>query len=190
MVRFPLAETPKMRTWICCSCVFAWLSSIISFIFTVHHPQDDGIEILDKIAEKIKDILSDHSSASILICGDFNIYCKECLVHTARNEEGRYCYVFVAYDLTQIVNKPTHAPDTMRHHVDLLDVFLTSCPEKYSSEVVPPLNTSDHSLINIKVDAKLKASRNVLFPRMISQFTKANWDSFGFYMQMLCFQLS
>lgn len=46
-----------------------------SIVFHLHYcSQDDKIVMLDKITKKIDDISSDHSSASIHICGDFNIH--------------------------------------------------------------------------------------------------------------------
>lgn len=45
-----------------------------------------------------------------------------------------------------------------------------------------PLDTSDHSLVSVKVDAKLKASPDRPFHRMIFQYMKAGWDSFSSYM--------
>lgn len=46
--------------------------------------------IINKIVEKIDDILSGHSSVSIHICGDFSIYHKEWLIHSNKlYEEGR-----------------------------------------------------------------------------------------------------
>lgn len=77
---------------------------------------------------------------------------KEWSVHSVRtDEEGRQWHGFsIAYDLTQIVHKPTRFPGTTGHQVNLLDLLLISCPEVCSDEVLSPLGISDHSLINTR----------------------------------------
>lgn len=75
------------------------------------------------------------------------------------------------------MNKPTCFPDTTGPLANILDPFYSFCFEKSSAELLPPLATSDHSLINVKVDAKPKASSDVPFHRMIFSYTKADCDS-------------
>lgn len=61
-----------------------------------------------------------------------------------------------------IITNPTHVSDIAWHHANLLKPFFTFSPNKCSAEVLPSLDTSDHSLANVKNDAKLKAfSENV-----------------------------
>lgn len=100
---------------------------MVTFVFTVYHLQDDGIAISDKIT--VDDILSDHSSITIHICDNFNIH-QECLFHSnITDEDGKNSYDFaITYELTRIVIKPTRIPDIVWHYANLLDIFLTSCP--------------------------------------------------------------
>lgn len=72
-------------------------------MFTVYCPQDDGTAMLDRMVEKIDDILSGHPSATIHICGNFNIH-KEQLVHSnMTNKGGKYYYnLSKAYELTRL----------------------------------------------------------------------------------------
>lgn len=42
----------------------------------------------------------------------------------------------LAYDLTQIVNKPTRIPDVDGQFANLLDLFLTACIERCLSRVL------------------------------------------------------
>lgn len=52
-------------------------------------------------------------------------------------------------------------------------VFFTSCPNKCSAKVLPPLNFSlDHLLINVKIYAKPKPSSSVPFHRTIFHIQK------------------
>lgn len=50
-----------------------------------------------------------------------------------------------------------------------------------SAEVLPPFSTSEHSLINVEVDAKPKASPDVPFLRTNFRSTKADWNNFRSY---------
>lgn len=129
---------------------------IHSMSFSLCCPLDDGIAIFYKIVEKIDNILS----ATIHIDGNVHIHHKECLVHSNRTDEHKkYCYFFLhIYKLTQIMDKPTHIPHTAEHHADL---FHISCPDQCSSVVLPPLATSDCSLI-AKVMQKPKMSSRVI----------------------------
>lgn len=40
------------------------------------------------------------------------------------------------------------------HRANLLDLFLTSCPDKCSTEELPSMGSSDYSLVYIRIDAK------------------------------------
>lgn len=89
----------------------------MSFVFIMYCPWDNGIAMFDRIAEKIEDILSDHH---------FNVHNVWLIPLDTTNEEGKHCHDFpVAYELTQIVDKPTCVPNTSGHHANLL--HLQSC---------------------------------------------------------------
>lgn len=81
------------------------------------------------------------------------------------------------------INPENHwVPNTTGHYTNRLGLFLTSCPDKCLSKVLPPLGTSDHSLITVQIDAKPKAYPDVPFHRTIFRYAKADRDSFGSYM--------
>ena len=151
-----------------------------AFIFTLYRPHHDGVVIFDSIAEKIDSILSVHPSASIHLCGDFNVHHQEWLVHSNKTDrEGRYCHDFaLAYDLTQIVDEPTHIPDQVGYFPSLLDLFLTSCPNACSQSVHSPLGSSDHCVVQVKVEAKCKGTPDAPFHRTVFRYSKADWDGF------------
>lgn len=98
------------------------------------------------------------SLATIHICDDFNIHDKEWLVYwKMTDKEWKYCYDFsIGYKLSQIIDKPTCVPDTTEHHAKPLDLFLPSCTDQCSSEVLPPLVTLDHSFIYVSCWCKTK----------------------------------
>ena len=151
-----------------------------TFVFALYRPQADGVAVLERIAGMIDGILSEHPSANIHICGDFNIHNEEWLVHSNKTDvEGRFCHDFAtAYDLTQIVKSPTRVPDADGHFANLLDLFLTSCPDLCTHSVGSPLGSSDHSVVSVKVLSKCKASSDVPFHRSVFRYAKADWDGF------------
>ena len=155
-----------------------------SFIFALYRPQKDGTVIFDQIGQAIDSILSENPYADIHICGDFNVHHGEWLIHSNKTTpEGRYCHDFaVAYDLTQTVTKPTRVPDATGQYANLLDLFLTSCPEKCSTSVLSPLGSSDHCVVSVKVDTKSDTSTDVPFHRTVFRYSKADWDSFRSFM--------
>lgn len=71
------------------------------------------------------------------------------------------------------MNKPTRVPDITWHYTDHLDIFLASCSDSCSVEVLPTLGFSVHSLINVKIHVKSKASPNVSFHRTIFRYAKS-----------------
>ena len=146
----------------------------------LYRPQHDGVVLFDSIAEKIDSIMSVYPSASIHVCGDFNVHHQEWLVHSNKTTaEGRHCHEFaLAYDLTQIVDKPTHIPDQPGHFSNLLDLFLTSCPDACSLSVHSPLGSSDHCLIQVKIEAKCNVTPDAPFHRKVFWYSKADWDGF------------
>ena len=87
----------------------------------------------------------------------------------------------LAYDLTQIVDKPTHVPDQAGHFSNLLDLFLTSSPDACSLSVHSPLGSSDHCLIQVKVEAKCSVTPDAPFHRKVFRYSKADWDGFRSY---------
>ena len=151
-----------------------------AFIFTLYRPHGDGCSVIDHIADQVDKIYNDHPSASIHICGDFNVHHEEWLVHSNKTTpEGRICHDFsVAYELTQIVDKPTRIPDNIQHFPNILDLFLTICPEICTATVLQPLGRFDHCLFNVKVGIQCKESSDVPFHRTIYRYSSADWDGF------------
>lgn len=72
-----------------------------------------------------------------------------------------------------IVDQPTHVPDTMDHHTNLLDPFFTSYSEKSPGNFYLP--------ITVKVNTKPKVSLDVPFHQIIFKCAKADWNNFRSY---------
>ena len=149
-----------------------------SFIFTLYRPQKDGSILFDRIAEKIDSIMVDYPYANIHMCGDFNVHHQEWLCSNRTSEEGKQCHEFsTIYGLTQIVKGPTRVPDVKGQTANLLDLFLTTVPDKCDSTTSSPLGSSDHSVVIVKIDATCKGSNDVPFHRTVFRYSEADWDS-------------
>ena len=88
----------------------------------------------------------------------------------------------MAFALTQIVDVPTHVPERDWDFASLLDLFLTSVPDKCVHSVTAPLGTSDHCVVSVKVETKYKKSSDAPFHRKVYRFAKADWDGFRSFM--------
>lgn len=87
----------------------------------------------------------------------------------------RHCQdFFIAYELTQIVDKPTRIPNIAGYHAKFLDLTLSHL----LSRRMLRFDISDHSLINVKFNAKPKASSDILFHMRIFRYAKAECDNF------------
>ena len=155
-------------------------------IFTLYRSQDDGISMFDKIASQIDKIRVDYPSANIHICGDFNVHHQEWLVHSNKTDtEGRYCHDFsVAYELSQIIDSPTRV---IGHFPNLLDLYLTTCPDLCTSTVLSPLGTSDHCTVTVALNLEGKESSEVPFHRTVYRYSNADWDGFRSFMSDMPF---
>lgn len=84
-----------------------------------------------------------------------------------------------SYQLTQIVDKLPSVPDVAGNYAKFLNLLLLSCANQQFTEVLPPLGTSDYSLVHVQVDSKPHS--DMPFHRTIQRYTKADWDKFRFY---------
>lgn len=105
----------------------------MKFFFSVCCPQYASIVILDKIAELINVILSDHNSATFHIRADFlYIHNKELILRS--KIVWKYCSGFsIEYALTKIGDMSSWFTDISEYQADLQDLFLTSHPDKARS---------------------------------------------------------
>ena len=110
-----------------------------SFIIsTIYRPPNSKINNLLKIERLIQ--LVDNENKEIYILGDLNIN----LLAQNASICKKLQEIMELYQLTQIINDPTRITESSR---SLLDVCITSTPEKIISSGVIHLGISDHSLI-------------------------------------------
>ena len=90
---------------------------------------------------------------------------------------GELCFNFsTSYDLTQMVNFPTHIPDCDSYSPALLDLFLPSNTSICSTKVFPPLGNSDHVVVSVSIDFPSNSKR-ANAPFHCIEYSRANWDS-------------
>ena len=58
----------------------------------------------------------------------------------------------ISYDLSQMVNFPTHIPDCDSHNPALLNLFLSSDASTCSTMAFLPLGSSDHVVVSVSID--------------------------------------
>ena len=141
-----------------------------SFIISsVHRPPNSKTEVFLKIERLIQ--LIDNENKEVYILGDLNINLLEPNLSTGKKLQE----IMELYQLTQIINDPTRITEYTK---SLIDVCITSSPEKIISTGVIHLGISDHSLIYAirKLNYVPKTgSRNQIEYRNFKQF---NAESF------------
>ena len=95
-------------------------------------------EVFKKIEELIK--LIDDESKELYIFGDLNCNMLQLNLSTTKKLQE----IMELYQLTQLIDSPTRITNSSQ---SLLDVVITSTPEKIISSGVVHLGISDHSLI-------------------------------------------
>ena len=120
-------------------CVEINLANSQSFIISsIYRPPCSANEVFKKIEELIK--LIDDESKELYIFGDLNCNMLQLNLSTTK----RLQEIMELYQLTQLIDSPTRITNSNQ---SLLDVSITSTPEKIISSGVVHLRISDHSLI-------------------------------------------
>ena len=113
---------------------------------------------IDSLSYSIAKAVESNCTA-IFITGDFNDRCEEWNSSHSESELGTQLVNLIqSSGLSQLVNTPTRITDTSR---SLLDLFITDCPNIINDiTLLPPVSTSDHSVVLCKVKAPiLKSAR-------------------------------
>ena len=120
-------------------CVEIKLNNTQSFIVSsIYRPPCSPSEIFTKIENLIKSI--DDECKEFYILGDLNCNMLQSTMSTTK----RLQEILELYQLTQMIHGPTRITDSSR---SLLDVAITSMPEKITFSGVVHIGISDHSLI-------------------------------------------
>ena len=131
--------------------------------------------VFDSISSNI---LSINPSATIFVCGDFNVNHNDWLTYSSGTDRpGELCYNFsISNDLTQIVNFPTRIPDCDSHSPGLLDLFISSDASICSTMAFPPLVNSDHVVVSVSIDVPTNSQQDAPFHRIAYDYSCADWD--------------
>ena len=110
-----------------------------SFIIScVYRPPNTHAEVFSKIERFIQ--LVDNESKEVYILGDLNCNLLEPTLSTTKKLQD----ILELYQLTQLIKDPTRITKSTQ---SLLDVCITSTPEKVTYSGILHLGISDHSLI-------------------------------------------
>ena len=134
------------------------LHSTTYLYFLYRSPSSPSCAVFNAISSSIDKALAKHPSANTFVFGDFNVHHTNWLTHSRGTDRpGEGCYNFaLSQDLTQIVSFPTRIPDCGGQEPSLLDLFLTTNPDICSATSYPPLGSSDHVVVSVSVDFKVK----------------------------------
>ena len=91
--------------------------------------------------------------------------------------EGRDVELFSDLNnLSQLVKNPTHIPSVEGHSVNILDLFLTSHPERYEVNVNAPLGNSDHCTISAISPLETSPASPAAPKRLVWLYDRADWE--------------
>ena len=98
------------------------------------------------ISSNIDEVLSINPSANVFVFGDFNVHHKDWLTYSGGTDRpGKLCYNFsISNDLTHMVNFPTQIPGCDYHSPTVLDLFISSEANIYSTMPFLSLGNSNH----------------------------------------------
>ena len=161
------------------------LHSTSYLFFLYRSPSNQDCSVLEAISSSIDRAFSQHPTANIFVCGDFNVHHKDWLPnHNKTDEAGKSACAFsVSQGLIQMVDFITRIPDRDSDSPSTLDLFLSSHPDICKVSSSPPLGTSDHVVITAEVSLNSPSSRKSPIHRTLYSFERGDWDSFRNFLQ-------
>ena len=141
-------------------------------IVSVYRPTNNDLQYAERICKALYDIATKYPSATLWVCGDFNLpdidWKSDCVVNHHYPVALNNCFISTFNDLglSQIVDFPT------RYH-NTLDLFLTNRPSLIK-ECVPLPGVSDHEMVLTISNVIARYQKSV--PRKILLWKKCNPD--------------
>ncbi|XP_063636069.1 uncharacterized protein LOC134806671 [Cydia splendana] len=146
-------------------------------LYRSHSGDSETNRLLERIQVGLSEVLERLPSAELVILGDFNAHHSEWLGSLRTDYAGRAVHSFAAaYDLSQIVDGPTRIPDIEGHTPALLDLLLTSHPERHQVSRLAPLGSSDHCLVRSVVTTERTGQSRPSGLRRVWHYGSADWD--------------
>ena len=139
-------------------------------IFSVYRNPDLDNTIYDCLLSKMANIQSLDPKAAFVFVGDLNANHREYLNSVSpTNQHGRAALDFSNLSgCEQIVSSPTHVSGNR------LDLCFTDVPGVVNIDIVPPLGTSDHSTLSIKLHTDFILP-NLSYSRTVFLKSRINW---------------
>ena len=129
-------------------CVFVKIKSDESMIIgTAYRPPSAHVSYFNSLLDCIEQVKS--LGDIFILCGDLNFNCHVDL--SAANNS--ILYMESAYNLKQLVNEPTRVT---ANSSSLIDVILSSLPDKHSVTNVLKTTLSDHYMVYTVINTKLR----------------------------------
>ena len=95
-------------------------------------------------------LITSNPSSEMIFAGDFNFHNVEWLGSSRTSPLGVQLHGFaVPCSLQQLIHHPTRVPDRHDQHPNIFDLFLTLNLSQNSYKVLPPIGSSNQSLISV-----------------------------------------
>ena len=162
-------------------CLRMSLLTSTSFLFFVYRsPSTQDCSVLDDISLQMDKILMSCPSAKFCIMGDFNAHHDTWLNSAATDLAGIKTHNFaITESLTQVVDFMTRIPDNPAHASSRLDLCFVSDPgDVFSLVPQPPLGTSDHVILQLRLKNSTLISKESPFHRTSYNYKDGDLDSF------------
>ena len=134
----------------------------------IYRPPSSNIQCFNKIIDNIEKAIS--LNENIVILGDFNIDVSDCN-HPYNSKYQSMCDLF---DLTQLVKEPTRVTADTSSTIDLI---LTSIPSRMYGTRVIKNTMSDHYVINVVINSRIKATHKLITCRTYKNFVETSFIS-------------
>jgi len=146
----------------------------------------------EDLSDKMNTLLRDYPDHEIILAGDFNVHNIKWLKHSNGNsKEGFEVEFFSAnYNFHQLIKEPTRVPQLVGERGYLLDLFLTTSPDKYTTEVLAPLGTSDHCVVTATFSLKSEPIVKLPPKRLIWHYNRAKWSEFNDFLRAFDWSIS
>jgi len=166
--------------------IFVYISPSISY--------QDHVVCLEDLSERMNSLIVAFPKSEIILAGDFNAHNMSWLKFSSGDTEKGLELEFFAsnFNLTQLVSEPTRIPHADNQNRNLLDLFLTTCPEKYNVVVLAPLGSSDHCVVTASFQCSNPSVDTPPPKRTIWQYKNAKWDELNHFLKSfdwsICFR--
>ena len=147
---------------------------IIGAVYRPGSCPENDVSLINHIGTCLEQI--DHTSAHVLLAGDFNVHNQAWLHSTKTSLAGEQLEELCAiYGLNQHVHQPTRAANT-------LDLIISDVPGTVCSKVLDPLGRSDHNIVIADFHSPV-LHHEPRTTRTVWQYHRADWHRLRDYLR-------